>query len=99
MFGPAATLGQTTDRRCELSCPYARSAATGDVPSRGAGRIVRRRRRTVELHAGRCLQHISELERAVGLRFLERRPVRPTEAGQLALTAAETATHALAAAE
>jgi DNA-binding transcriptional LysR family regulator len=44
-------------------------------------------------------QHIAELERAVGLRLLERRPVRPTPAGQLALAAAEAAGNALAAAE
>jgi DNA-binding transcriptional LysR family regulator len=44
-------------------------------------------------------QHIAELERAVGLRLLERRPVRPTPAGELALAAAEAAGHALAAAE
>jgi DNA-binding transcriptional LysR family regulator len=44
-------------------------------------------------------QHIGELERAVGLRLLERRPVRPTQAGQLALAAAEAAANALAAAE
>lgn len=44
-------------------------------------------------------QHIAELERAVGMRLLDRRPVRPTPAGALALAAAEAAGDALAAAE
>jgi DNA-binding transcriptional LysR family regulator len=44
-------------------------------------------------------QHIAELERAIGLRLLERGPVRPTAAGQLALAADEAASRALAAAE
>lgn len=44
-------------------------------------------------------QHISELERAAGLRLLERRPVRPTDAGLVALRAAHAAGEAIAAAE
>jgi len=44
-------------------------------------------------------QHITELERAVGLRLLDRRPVRPTEAGLLALAAADGVEDALAVAE
>lgn len=44
-------------------------------------------------------QHIAELERAVGLRLLDRRPVRPTAAGRLALAAADAAGSALAAGE
>ncbi|MGZ4279146.1 MAG: LysR family transcriptional regulator [Solirubrobacteraceae bacterium] len=43
-------------------------------------------------------QHIAELERATGLRLLDRRPVRPTEAGLVALRAADAAGEALAAA-
>jgi DNA-binding transcriptional LysR family regulator len=44
-------------------------------------------------------QHIAELERTVGLQLLERRPVRPTGAGLLALAAADAVEEALAAAE
>jgi DNA-binding transcriptional LysR family regulator len=44
-------------------------------------------------------QHIAELERTVGLRLLERRPVRLTAAGELALAAADTVRDALAAAD
>jgi len=43
-------------------------------------------------------QHIAELERAAGMRLLERRPVRPTEAGLVAARAAEASGRALAAA-
>lgn len=43
-------------------------------------------------------QQIAELERAAGTRLLERRPVRPTEAGLVVLRGAEAATGALAAA-
>jgi DNA-binding transcriptional LysR family regulator len=44
-------------------------------------------------------QQIAELERAAGLPLLQRRPVRTTEAGLVALAAAATADEALAAAE
>jgi DNA-binding transcriptional LysR family regulator len=44
-------------------------------------------------------QHIAELERAAGLRLLERRPVRATGAGLVALRAARAAGEAIAAAE
>lgn len=44
-------------------------------------------------------QHIGELERAAGVRLLERRPVRATPAGQIALRAARVAGTAIAAAE
>jgi len=43
-------------------------------------------------------QHVAELERAVGLRLVDRRPVRPTDAGLLALSAANAVDDALAAA-
>lgn len=43
-------------------------------------------------------QHIGELERAVGLRLLERRPVRATEAGLVALEAADATSEAIGAA-
>ena len=43
-------------------------------------------------------QQIAELERAAATRLLERRPVRPTEAGVVVLRAAEAATGALDAA-
>jgi DNA-binding transcriptional LysR family regulator len=44
-------------------------------------------------------QHVSELERSVGLRLLERRPVRLTDAGAVAVAAAESIGNAIAAAE
>lgn len=44
-------------------------------------------------------QHIGELERATGQRLLERRPVRVTAAGRIALRAAHAAGTAIAAAE
>lgn len=44
-------------------------------------------------------QHIAELERAAGQRLLERRPVRATDAGLVALRAARAAGEAIAAAE
>lgn len=43
-------------------------------------------------------QHIAELERAVGLKLLERRPARPTEAGLVALEAADAIQEAIGAA-
>jgi DNA-binding transcriptional LysR family regulator len=43
-------------------------------------------------------QHIAELERTVGLPLLQRRPVRPTPAGLIALAAADAAAEALSAA-
>ncbi len=43
-------------------------------------------------------QHITELERAVGLKLLERRPVRATEAGLVALKAADATQEAIGAA-
>lgn len=43
-------------------------------------------------------QHISELERSVGLKLLERRPVRATEAGLVALEAADAIYEAIGAA-
>lgn len=43
-------------------------------------------------------QHISELERSVGLELLERRPVRVTEAGLVALKAADAIYEAIGAA-
>ncbi|HEV7941420.1 MAG TPA: LysR family transcriptional regulator [Solirubrobacteraceae bacterium] len=43
-------------------------------------------------------QHITELERSIGLKLLERRPVRPTEAGLVALTAADATYEAIGAA-
>ncbi|MBI5104979.1 MAG: LysR family transcriptional regulator [Solirubrobacterales bacterium] len=42
-------------------------------------------------------QQIAELERTIGLRLVERRPVRPTAAGVVALRAAQAAGEALAA--
>lgn len=44
-------------------------------------------------------QHVSELERSVGLRLLERRPVELTDAGEVAVAAAESVADAIAAAE
>src|SRR6188508_3401190 len=41
-------------------------------------------------------QQIAELERRVGLRVLERRPVRPTQAGQILLEAEQGVRTALA---
>ncbi|MGI8421803.1 MAG: LysR family transcriptional regulator [Gaiellaceae bacterium] len=41
-------------------------------------------------------QHIAELERASGMELLKRRPVRPTEAGLIALRAADATAEALA---
>jgi DNA-binding transcriptional LysR family regulator len=44
-------------------------------------------------------QQIAELERVAGLPLLERRPVRPTDAGRIALAAARAAGEALTAAD